>query len=108
MVVKIPVRCRFFCIACRLNLPFNIILRRRAFLTIGAVRGEGGGGRYWRKQTEACKSRIVPMYPLQAHQFVLIHSLNIVQVEVLEFHQVVVVIDIDQVIVVVIVPRQLR
>ena len=63
------------------------MLRRRAFLSIGAVGGEGGGGRHWREQTEACKSGIVPMYPLNAHQFVLGHSLDVVQVEVLQAHQ---------------------
>jgi hypothetical protein len=68
------------------------------------------------------------MYPLQAHQFVLGHSLDVVQVEVLQAHQVVFVVNINQVVivnvvvivavvivaivifvlVVVIVPRQLR
>ncbi len=42
------------------------------------------------------------MYPLQAHQFVLGHSLDVVQVEVLQAHQVVVVVDIDQVVIVVV------
>jgi hypothetical protein len=46
-----------FFIAFWLNPPFNIILRRQAFLTIGGVGGEGGGGRHWqqnwREQTKA-------------------------------------------------------
>ena len=73
------------------------------FLTIGVVGGEGGGGRHWRKQTKARKSCIVPMYPLHAHKFVYGHSLDVVQVEVLQAHQVVIVVDIDQVVIVVVV-----
>ena len=116
MVVKILVRCWLFCIAFQLNPPYTIILRRCAFLSIGAVGGESGGGHHWREQTEAREIRIVPMYPLQAHQFVLGYSLNVVQVEVLQAHQVVVVVVRAVfvravavfVLLVVIVPRQLR
>ena len=43
------------------------------------------------------------MYTLQAHQFILGHSLDVVQVKVLQAHQVVVVVDIDQVVLFIIV-----
>jgi hypothetical protein len=103
MVIKIPVRCRFFCIACWLNPPFNIILRCRVFFTIGVVRGEGGGGCHWREQTKAHEFCLVPAYPPQAQHLVLGHSLNDVQIKVLQEHQVVVVVNINQVVFVIVV-----
>jgi hypothetical protein len=88
----IPVRCWLFCFAFWLNPPFNIILRRPTFLSIGAVGVGWGSGRHWRKQTEAHEFHIMPVYSLQAQQLVLGHALDDVQVKVLQAHQIVVVV----------------
>ena len=65
-----------------MNPPYKITLRRSTFLSIGAIGGGGGSGHHAFKQTEARKFCLVPAYPLQVHQFVLGHALDVVQVEV--------------------------
>ena len=90
-----------------------------------------GRRRHASKKTEAREFCLVPVYPPQAQHLVLGHAghaINVVQVEVLQAHQVVFVVNINQVVivdvivivavvivaivifilVVVIVPRQLR
>ena len=51
-------------------------------LSIGADGGGGGGGRHAPEQTDAREFCLIPAYLLQAHQSVLGHALDVVQVEV--------------------------